>query len=413
MWYLTFVLDEQRQVIHESGDFMSKTRNWWSDGYNKFDAAAYILLAIGFAFRAYHFYNLPEQTSIEPSCSLNFEGTTLGRAHYFYCVAFAVFMIRTISYLSPSVHIIMIHQMALNMINFLVYFGIFGLAYGIATQALLYPNEWRTREVIYEVLYVPYYTIYGELFNSERSSYGHAGDALSPGDDCYDTVGQTIESAVNDLERIEQRCPNISPPVELLSGGYMLIANVLLLNLLIALFSSTYNKIEAMAIQHYKFGKYKLVHEYFYKPVLPPPFVIISWTEYIVQYFIAVYKNGFNNVSMSQQFVERIDKFRGTKHALRRVYLSAMEIHEKVINGELNNYGDSEDDLRLFELWAMETYLREKDNLDQLSSDVIEIRTKIEDLTTMVQTLSDEQEKFRKGIKDNQKTTIRQIHKSR
>ena len=334
-------MDEQRQVLHEPGDLISKTRNWWSDGYNKFDAAAYILLAIGFAFRAYYFSTVPENLSLTSTatCYLNLEDTVNAWAHNFYCIAFAVFMVRTISFLSPSVNIIMIHQMSLNMIDFLVYFVIFGLAYGISTQALLYPNEWRIGEVFYEVLYVPYYSIYGELFNSERSSYGHAGDALSPGDDCYDTVGMTVTNAINDTERIQQRCPNIKLSVELLESIYMLIANVLLLNLLIALFSSTFGKIETMAVQHYKFGKYKLVHEYFYKPVLPPPFVIFSWGKYIINYMYAAYKHGTDKVSMSAQFVEMVDNFRGGKHAMRRVYMSAAEIHEKVLKHELDHYG--------------------------------------------------------------------------
>ena len=94
-----------------------------------------------------------------------------------------------------------------------------------------------------------------------------------------------------------------------------------------------------MAVQHYKFGKYKLVHEYFYKPVLPPPFVIFSWGKYIINYMYAAYKHGTDKVSMSAQFVEMVDNFRGGKHAMRRVYMSAAEIHEKVLKHELDHYG--------------------------------------------------------------------------
>ena len=64
-------------------------------------------------------------------------------------------------------------------------------------KALLYPNEWRINEVLYGFIYVPYYTIYGETFNNERSSYGHAGDVLSPGEDCFDTRGQEHFSNLN------------------------------------------------------------------------------------------------------------------------------------------------------------------------------------------------------------------------
>ena len=66
-WYLTFVLDEQRQVLHEPGNFWIKTRNWWKSGYNKFDAAAYILLGIGFCLRAMYFSGHPEALTFEES----------------------------------------------------------------------------------------------------------------------------------------------------------------------------------------------------------------------------------------------------------------------------------------------------------------------------------------------------------
>ena len=44
------------------------------------------------------------------------------------------------SFLSPSVNIIMIHQMFKNMANFMIYFVIFGIAYGISTQELVLEN---------------------------------------------------------------------------------------------------------------------------------------------------------------------------------------------------------------------------------------------------------------------------------
>ena len=104
-----------------------------------------------------------------------------------------------------------------NMANFMIYFVIFGIAYGISTQelvkkflkiilaphqvniywrsvtdpdkALLYPNEWRPREVFYGFVYVPLFSIYGEIFNGERNSYGHA-ESLEPGEDCVITTNK-------------------------------------------------------------------------------------------------------------------------------------------------------------------------------------------------------------------------------
>ena len=56
-------------------------------------------------------------------------------------------------------------------------------------KALLYPNEWRPREVFYGFVYVPLFSIYGEIFNGERNSYGHA-ESLEPGEDCVITTNK-------------------------------------------------------------------------------------------------------------------------------------------------------------------------------------------------------------------------------
>ena len=53
----------------------------------------------------------------------------------------------------------------------------------------MYPNEWRPREVFYGFVYVPLFSIYGEIFNGERNSYGHA-ESLEPGEDCVITTNK-------------------------------------------------------------------------------------------------------------------------------------------------------------------------------------------------------------------------------
>ena len=38
-------------------------------------------------------------------------------------------------------------------------------------QGILYPNEWRPDRIFYNILFGPYFQIYGELFLGERSAY--------------------------------------------------------------------------------------------------------------------------------------------------------------------------------------------------------------------------------------------------
>jgi len=56
----------------------------------------------------------------------------------------------------------------------------------------------------------------------------------------------------------------------------MMVVNVLLLNLLIAMFSRTYEKVEAEAEDVANLLQYELIHEYYFRPVMPPPFIFFA-----------------------------------------------------------------------------------------------------------------------------------------
>ena len=87
--------------------------------------------------------------------------------------------------------------MFFDMLQFLLLMVIFIAAYGIATQAMLYPNEWRGYEIFKGILYVPYFSIYGELFIGERNDWAFE-DELSPGDG-PDDDGCTADILVSDI----------------------------------------------------------------------------------------------------------------------------------------------------------------------------------------------------------------------
>ena len=57
---------------------------------------------------------------------------------------------------------------------------------------------------------------------------------------------------------------------------YLLVANILLLNLLIATFNTIYNKVNLIAQQYWHFQRFSVVMEYEEKPILPAPLTFIS-----------------------------------------------------------------------------------------------------------------------------------------
>ena len=96
------------------------------------------------------------------------------------------------------------------------------------------------------------------------------------------------------LDKLEETCEKNDPSCPLSSGVafsyvalmvYMVIANILLINLLIAMFSSTFQDVQENTDQIWKFQRYRLVFEYYDSPILPPPLNFIAYLVSCINYF--------------------------------------------------------------------------------------------------------------------------------
>lgn len=65
---------------------------------------------------------------------------------------------------------------------------------------------------------------------------------------------------------------------------YLLVANILLINLLIAVFNNIFNEVNAISHQVWMFQRFTVVMEYEQKPVLPPPLIILCHIFLLVKY---------------------------------------------------------------------------------------------------------------------------------
>nr|KAG5697785.1 hypothetical protein BaRGS_026742 [Batillaria attramentaria] len=138
--------------------------------------------------------------------------------------------------LGPKV--VMIQRMMKDLFWFVMILLVFITSYAIASEAILYPNTELSWQLLYRLPRKAYWTIYGELF----------------------------------LEEIEGRLYLV--PVFM--GVYILMTNVLLLNLLIAMFSYTFQKIHENTDIYWHFQKFGLIFEYSARPCLPPPFIVLG-----------------------------------------------------------------------------------------------------------------------------------------
>ena len=143
---------------------------------------------------------------------------------------------------------------------------VFILAYGVAVQALIDPYRkfsWGELEhLIQDIIFLPYWQMYGEL----------QLESIAVNKNTTGCSTEEITCEAPDLVSI-QNATTITP---LLLAIYLLIGNVLLLNLLIAIFTSIYEEINVNSNDVWKWEMYRLCEEYDNRPGLCPPFVIIE-----------------------------------------------------------------------------------------------------------------------------------------
>lgn len=73
---------------------------------------------------------------------------------------------------------------------------------------------------------------------------------------------------------------------------YLLIANILLLNLLIAVFNNTFARTMQESNQIWAFQRYEVIMQYEAHPILPPPLILFCHLKMLVDKFLGRRKKG-------------------------------------------------------------------------------------------------------------------------
>lgn len=74
---------------------------------------------------------------------------------------------------------------------------------------------------------------------------------------------------------IENSNSSTAIATQILLAFHMLFVNILLINLLIAMFSFTFNLVQTQTDLVWRYERYLLIREYFYHPPLFPPLIIL------------------------------------------------------------------------------------------------------------------------------------------
>ncbi|XP_076249025.1 transient receptor potential cation channel, subfamily M [Calliopsis andreniformis] len=224
---------------------------WAWNMWNPCDAAAIIFFQIGLALRLRH--------------------STLDVGRVIYCVDCIYWYLRILNILGVNKYfgplVTMMGKMVKNMIYFVVLLLVVLMSFGVTRQAILNPNAEPKLKIIRDIFMEPYFMLYGEVY----------ADNIDP--DCGDEPGM--------IPCLPGRW--ITPAV---MSIYLLIANILLINLLIAVFNNIFNEVNAVAHQVWMFQRFTVVMEYEQKPVLPPPLIVVCHIYLLVKYFLRYVTQG-------------------------------------------------------------------------------------------------------------------------
>uniref|UniRef100_A0A8C8SGT9 Transient receptor potential cation channel subfamily M member 2 n=1 Tax=Pelusios castaneus TaxID=367368 RepID=A0A8C8SGT9_9SAUR len=252
-WLFSLVCEETRQVLDGLGTKVG------GDFWNKLDVCAILIFIAGLTCRW-----IP---------------STLYPGRIILSLAFIIFCLRLMHIFTVSKtlgpKIIIVKRMMKDVFFFLFLLAVWVVSFGVAKQAILIHNEERVDWIFRGVVYHSYLTIFGQI-----PSY-------------IDGVNFNLDQcSANGTDPYKPKCPESNKdkrPVfpewltVILLCLYLLFTNILLLNLLIAMFNYTFQQVQEHTDQIWKFQRHDLIEEYHGRPAAPPPFILFNHLQLFVK----------------------------------------------------------------------------------------------------------------------------------
>uniref|UniRef100_A0A4X1TDL4 Transient receptor potential cation channel subfamily M member 8 n=1 Tax=Sus scrofa TaxID=9823 RepID=A0A4X1TDL4_PIG len=235
--------------------------NYFTDLWNVMDTLGLFYFIAGIVFR------------LHPS-----NRTSLYSGRVIFCLDYIIFTLRLIHIFTVSRNlgpkIIMLQRMLIDVFFFLFLFAVWMVAFGVARQGILRQNEHRWRWIFRSVIYEPYLAMFGQVPSDvDGTTYDFSH--------CTFTGNESKPLCVELDEHNLPRFPEwITIPLVCI---YMLSTNILLVNLLVAMFGYTVGTVQENNDQVWKFQRYFLVQEYCSRLNIPFPFVVFAYFYMVVK----------------------------------------------------------------------------------------------------------------------------------
>uniref|UniRef100_A0A1I8GTE3 Ion_trans domain-containing protein n=1 Tax=Macrostomum lignano TaxID=282301 RepID=A0A1I8GTE3_9PLAT len=285
-WIVTLLLEEVKQATLSGISFST----YISDSWNKLDCTAVGLFVLGLVLRLISLLSESPETVLLSGHAYDViltDGLFVA-ARICYAFSLFAFCIRLMYIFSFHIalgpKLIMIGKMVINdLVPFMVILLVFILGYGVAAQSIAYPtgfytpnqdfNKTSPKKMTHTEIFIHFLTrAYFQMF----------------GDFGLDSI-QAEDSGCLD----EGKCPHWTAKwlLPIMLGVYVLLTNILMFNLLIAMFSSTYESINQFSALHWNYQRYSMIKEYIERSPLAPP-LIIFWHAYELVFFIQLRYQG-------------------------------------------------------------------------------------------------------------------------
>ncbi|KAM9823037.1 transient receptor potential cation channel subfamily M member 6 isoform 1-T1 [Syngnathus typhle] len=233
LYILTTAVEKTREVLmSEPRKLSQKLKIWFSEYWNLSDFLAIVLFLFALVMR-WH---------ADPY-------RTVGRLAY--CLDIIFWFVRVMDLLAVNQHagpyLTMITKMTSNMFFIVVMMAIVLLSFGVSRKAILSPDEDPSWSLARDVVFQPYWMIYGEVYASE----------IDPCDD-------------------GQPCAPASFLTAFLQAVYMFFQYIIMVNILIAFFNNIYFDMASTSNKLWKYNRYRYIMTYQDRPWLPPPLIFLS-----------------------------------------------------------------------------------------------------------------------------------------
>uniref|UniRef100_H3CG26 non-specific serine/threonine protein kinase n=1 Tax=Tetraodon nigroviridis TaxID=99883 RepID=H3CG26_TETNG len=233
-YIVSTALEKTREVLmSEPRKLTQKLKVWFCEYWNLSDFLAILLFLAGLALRCHG----------EPY-------RTAGRISY--CLDLIFWFVRVLDLLAVNQHagpyLTIITKMTRNMFFIVVMMAIVLLSFGVCRKAVLSPDSEPSWSLARDVVFQPYWMIFGEVYASE------------------------LEAVCEN----EQPCPPAAFLAPLLQAVYMFLQYIIMVNILIAFFNNVYFDMASSSNLLWRYNRYRYIMTYQERPWLPPPLILLS-----------------------------------------------------------------------------------------------------------------------------------------